>query len=137
MLELLYSQRRNPDSFSVTGVSILLNLLSNSKAILEYVLSLPPPCYFYGSYVDWIPLFVDSFQKDRIIVLPDDKDKIADKCFTNLIEIQKGMEKMIAEIKDKEMAENLMREEEEAERQKWEDDDEFNKNEFYDEAKYR
>lgn len=126
VLELLYSQRRNPDSFSVTGVSILLNLLNNSKTILEYVLGLPPPCYFFGSYVDWIPHFIDCFQKDKMIVLPDDKDKLADKCFANLIEIQKGMEKMIEENKDRELAESLLREEEEAERQKWEEEESSN-----------
>lgn len=44
VLELLYFQRKNPDSFNVTGVSILLDLLRKSKNILEYVIALPPPC---------------------------------------------------------------------------------------------
>ena len=46
VLELLYFQRKNPDSFNVTGVSILLDLLTKSKNILEYVIALPPPCIY-------------------------------------------------------------------------------------------
>lgn len=94
----------------MTGVSILLNLLSSSKAILEYVLELPPPCHVYGFYVHWIPHFIDTFQKDRTIILPDDKDKMAEKCFANLIEIHKGMEAMITSARDREMAEKMLRE---------------------------
>jgi len=46
VLELLYSQRRSPDNFSVAGVKTLLNTLASSAEATEYVLSLPPPSKF-------------------------------------------------------------------------------------------
>jgi len=43
VLELLFAQRRNPDSSSIAGVHILLRLLDGNEKSLRYVASLPPP----------------------------------------------------------------------------------------------
>ena len=43
VLELLFDQRRSPDSSSIAGVHILLKLLEGDEKILRYVNSLPPP----------------------------------------------------------------------------------------------
>lgn len=43
VLELLYSQRRSPDSFSIAGVSTLLATLVNNAEAMDYVLDMPPP----------------------------------------------------------------------------------------------
>lgn len=47
VLEILFQQRRNPDSSSIAGVDILLNLLNTNDRALRYVCSLPPPSTHY------------------------------------------------------------------------------------------
>lgn len=69
ILELLFSQRKSPDNFSVSGVNTLLSLITSSEEVLRYVLELPPPSnslnnsgYVYASYIDWIDKFIDTLK---------------------------------------------------------------------------
>lgn len=43
VLELLFEQRRSPDSSSIAGVNILLQLLDGNETALRYITALPPP----------------------------------------------------------------------------------------------
>lgn len=46
------------------GVNKLLILADSCLALFDYLLQLPPPCYLYANYIDWIKPFILSYLED-------------------------------------------------------------------------
>lgn len=63
VLQALWSDRRRSEKLIVLCLKMLFNELRTNKTLHDHVKAMPPPCYLFESYLDWIPKFLQVYLK--------------------------------------------------------------------------
>jgi hypothetical protein len=60
LLQLIYSKKGTLDYFVILGITGLLQIVSQSEFLFEYMFRMSPPTYQFARYTDWIRPYLDK-----------------------------------------------------------------------------
>ncbi len=63
LLHQLWIHRNRYEGFVSQAIKVLLQIAAKCDRLHNYLEVVPPPCYLYARYTDWIPKFIDTYAK--------------------------------------------------------------------------
>ena len=63
LLQALWSDRKRSEKLITLCLKMLLTEFKTNKVLYDYMKTMPPPCYLFETYLDWVPKFLQVYSK--------------------------------------------------------------------------
>jgi len=60
LLQFMWNEKKHTWKIVIKCIQMLYIVCGSSKVVYNYLKQMPPPCYLFARYTDWIPKFLES-----------------------------------------------------------------------------